>query len=250
MPGLVLGFASSGAIARLLQAGLQDTLSAPFVLAARARGFRNGPRLLWHALRPALPPVISLVAVEAAGQGAVATFRLSDTAESRSQWDHAFLAELTVAIGGDKLSVTLAISNTGAGPFDFTAALHTYLAVADISATTVTGLAGLKYRDAAAGGVTVHEDSPQFDFPEEVNRIYFDAPAEARLVEKDRITVVEKAGFADTVVWNPGAAKIATMSDLEPEDYRRFVCVEAAAVGAPIQLAPGERWQGMQTLIV
>ena len=66
LPGLVLGFASSGAIARLVQAGLQDTLSAPFVLAARARGIRYGPRLLWHALRPALPPVISLIAVEAA----------------------------------------------------------------------------------------------------------------------------------------------------------------------------------------
>ncbi len=66
LPALVLGFASSGATARLIQAGLHDTLSAPFILAARAHGFRYGPRLLWHALRPALPPVISLVAIEAA----------------------------------------------------------------------------------------------------------------------------------------------------------------------------------------
>ncbi len=66
LPALVLGFASSGAIARLIQAGLQETLSAPYMLAARARGLRRGPRLLWHALRPALPPVISLIAVEAA----------------------------------------------------------------------------------------------------------------------------------------------------------------------------------------
>ena len=189
-----------------------------------------------------------LVAAEAVGQGTVATFRLSDTAESRRQWDHPFLAELAVAIGGSKLSVMLTIANTGAGPFDFTAALHTYLAVVDINATTVTGLTGLEYRNAAAGGALVHEDSPQVDFPGEVNRIYFDAPAEARVVEKDRITIVQKAGFADIVVWNPGAAKIA-MSDLEPEDYYRFVCVEAAAVGAPIRLAPGERWQGTQVLI-
>lgn len=66
LPALVLGFASSGAIARLIQAGLQDALSAPFMLAARARGLRSGLRLLWHALRPALPPVISLIAIEAA----------------------------------------------------------------------------------------------------------------------------------------------------------------------------------------
>jgi glucose-6-phosphate 1-epimerase len=190
-----------------------------------------------------------LAAAKAVGQGAVATFRLSDAAESRRQWDHAFLAELSVAIGGSNLSLTLAVTNTGAEQFDFTAAFHTYLTVADISTATVTGLAGLRYRDAAAGDVEVHEDSLQVGFSGEVNRIYFDAPAEARAVEEDRTTVVQKAGFADAVVWNPGAAKCATMADLEPEDYQRFVCVEAAAVRTPIRLAPGERWQGMQTLI-
>jgi glucose-6-phosphate 1-epimerase len=190
-----------------------------------------------------------LAAAQAVGQGAVATFRLSDTAESRRQWDHAFLAELSVAIGGSNLSLTLAVTNTGAEQFDFTAAFHTYLTVGDISATTVTGLAGLRYRDAVAGGVEVNEYSSQVGFLDEVNRIYFDAPAEARVLEKERITVVQKAGFTDAVVWNPGAAKCATMADLEREDYRRFVCVEAAAVGTPIRLAPDERWQGMQTLI-
>ena len=50
----------------MIQAGLQDTLNAPYILAVRARGLRYGPRLLWHALRPALPPVIALIAVEAA----------------------------------------------------------------------------------------------------------------------------------------------------------------------------------------
>jgi glucose-6-phosphate 1-epimerase len=83
-----------------------------------------------------------------------------------------------------------------------------------------------------------------------VNRIYFDAPAEVRLIEPDRTTVIRKAGFSDAVVWNPAAAKCATMPDLEPDDYRRFVCVEAATVESPVRLAPGERWQGTQTLVV
>ena len=186
---------------------------------------------------------------EAVGEGAVAIFRVSDTAESRRQWDHAFLAELAVAIGGNKLSLTLAVTNTGTERFDFTAAFHPYLTVADITSTAVEGLAGLRYRDGAAGGVEAHQDAPQVDFPGEVNRIYFDTPAEVRIVERSRTTVVQMAGFADAVVWNPAAAKCAIMADLEPEDYRRFVCVEAAAVGTPIQLAPGDRWQGTQTLI-
>jgi ABC-type dipeptide/oligopeptide/nickel transport system permease component len=66
LPALVLGFASSGAIARVVQFGLTESLQAPYVLAARARGLAPGLRLLWHALRPVLPPVISLGALEAA----------------------------------------------------------------------------------------------------------------------------------------------------------------------------------------
>ena len=64
----------------------------------------------------------------------------------------------------------------------------------------------------------------------------------------DRTTVIRKDGFPDAVVWNPGAAKCATMADLEPEDYLRFVCVEAAAVRTPVHLEPGERWEGRQAL--
>lgn len=66
LPSLVLGFASSGAIARVVEAGLRETLSAPFMLAARARGLRPRTRLVWHALRPALPPAVSLIALSAA----------------------------------------------------------------------------------------------------------------------------------------------------------------------------------------
>ncbi|MEW6567834.1 MAG: ABC transporter permease [Chloroflexota bacterium] len=66
LPALVLGFASSGAIARVVQFGLRESLRAPYVLAARARGLPPGPRLLWHALRPVLPPAVSLSALEAA----------------------------------------------------------------------------------------------------------------------------------------------------------------------------------------
>jgi peptide/nickel transport system permease protein len=65
LPAIVLGFASCGGIARLVQAGLADSLSRPYILAAKARGLPVGPRLLWHALRPSLPPVVSLTALEA-----------------------------------------------------------------------------------------------------------------------------------------------------------------------------------------
>lgn len=66
LPALVLGFASSGAMARVVHAGLEESMLAPYMLAARARGIRKRGRLLWHALRPSLPPAISLLALEGA----------------------------------------------------------------------------------------------------------------------------------------------------------------------------------------
>lgn len=183
------------------------------------------------------------------GTQAIATFQVRDSDDSRSRWPHPFQAELTVALGGQQLAVTLAVTNTGSEPFSFTGGLHTYFSIADIAAATVEGLLGLRYRDAAAGWVDRQETAPRIAFTGEVNRIYFDAPAEARLIEPNRMTLIRSAGFADTVVWNPAAEKCAAMTDLEPTDYQRFVCVEAAAIAKPIPLASGERWQGNQTLV-
>jgi peptide/nickel transport system permease protein len=66
LPALVLGLSSSGAIARVMQAGLAQSIASLYFTAAQARGIRRGPRLLWHALRPALPPAVALTALEAA----------------------------------------------------------------------------------------------------------------------------------------------------------------------------------------
>ncbi len=66
LPGLVLSLSITGPIARLTYASLRESLMSPYILAAQARGFRRDSRLLWHALRPTLPALVSLIALEAA----------------------------------------------------------------------------------------------------------------------------------------------------------------------------------------
>jgi peptide/nickel transport system permease protein len=66
LPATVLGWAAAGPFARAVQAGLQSTRHSPFILAARARGLRQNGRLIWHAVRPTLPAIASLLAVEVA----------------------------------------------------------------------------------------------------------------------------------------------------------------------------------------
>ena len=66
LPALVLGIASAGPIAKVAHGSLEESISSPYIMAARARGVRRDRRLLWHALRPALPTIITLIALEAA----------------------------------------------------------------------------------------------------------------------------------------------------------------------------------------
>ena len=183
------------------------------------------------------------------GQAPVLRLRLVDDAATRAVWPQAFVAELVVRLARQHLAVSLAVRNSGPQPLAFTAALHTYLAVAAIEEVRIIGLRGCRYRDSANGGAPCVETAEALAIDGEVDRVYFDTPQSLRVVEPDGALTVAQSGFADTVVWNPGAAKAALLADLDPGGERRFVCVEAAAVGRPIRLAPGERWVGTQTLI-
>ena len=200
-----------------------------------------------HGLVRRMPWTFAQATID--GNNAVAQFQVSDNDDSRSLWPHPFQARLTVAVGGNQLAVTLTITNTGADAFAFTSGLHTYFTVTNLTATTVENLAGIHYRDAAAGWTDHQQIDPALGFTGEVNRIYFNAPAELRLLEPTRTTIIRANGFPDAVIWNPSATKCPTMPNLEPTDYQRFVCVEATAIGQPVQLAPGEHWQGTQTLL-
>jgi len=64
MPALVLGFASSGAIARLVRASLLEVLGADFINTARAKGLSERVVILRHALKNALIPVITVMGLQ------------------------------------------------------------------------------------------------------------------------------------------------------------------------------------------
>lgn len=179
---------------------------------------------------------------------ASATLRLADSDATRAVWPHAFGAELTVTVGGPVMRIALAVVNTGGEAFDFTAALHTYLRVADARRATVVGLAGTRYEDSAAGGAERVETDAELRVAGEVDRVHLGVPGALEVRDGARTTVVAATGFPDVVVWNPGPVRGAALADLEPDGWLRMLCVEAAAVGAPLRLGPGERWEGTQTL--
>jgi glucose-6-phosphate 1-epimerase len=179
-----------------------------------------------------------------------ATLRLRDSERTRALWPHAFAAEYTVEVDARRLTMRLRIENTGAEPFEFTAALHTYLRVADVGRASVAGLHGVTYRDKVRGGETYVEEDSELRIDGELDRVYLRPPPEVRVrdVAGGRTFRVRSEGFADTVVWNPGAAGAAKLPDMEAGEAREMLCVEAAQVADPVRLPPGECWIGAQVL--
>ncbi|TXG80109.1 MAG: D-hexose-6-phosphate mutarotase [Rhodocyclaceae bacterium] len=180
---------------------------------------------------------------------ACVTFFLEDAAATRAHWPHAFRAELTVAVSGTRLDIELEVENRGEAPFDFTAALHTYLRVAEVETASVEGLQGHGYEDNAAGGETRIDRAETLVVAGEVDRLYADAPATLLLREPGRSLAVQSEGFRDAVIWNPWEDKCAALADMPRDGFRRMLCIEAANAARPVCLEPGAIWFGRQTLV-
>mgnify|MGYP000048560620 CR=1 FL=1 len=113
---------------------------------------------------------------------------------------------------------------------------------------TVTGLQGCDYRDALRDRQVAHELPPSLAIPGEIDRVYFDVTGALEVRDDARVLRIEKRGFPDAVVWNPGASGTRGRADFEPGDEHHMLCVEAAAVQRPIVLASGARWEGTQIM--
>ena len=181
---------------------------------------------------------------------ALATLTLRDTPATQAIWPHVFRAEMGVRIADRTLFLRLAVTNNGSALLSFTAALHTYLRVADIRRTVVHGLEGTRYVDKVAGGAERTEEQEEIRFDSQVDRIYLDAPRHLLVGDEagERGFEIKTRGFPDVVLWNPWSDGSAKFPDMDPEEYREFVCVEAAYVGKPVELDAGESWIGRQTI--
>jgi glucose-6-phosphate 1-epimerase len=179
--------------------------------------------------------------------GDALTLQLRDDAATRGLWPHRFALQLSVRLEHGRLVLAVEARNTGDAPFGFTAALHTYLAVEDIGRTSVTGLEGVRYLDTVTGAEGAGP-AAALRFEGETDAIWYDLPGPLRLQTPEGALEVAMSGFVDSVIWNPWATRAAALPDMPDDDYRRMLCIEAAAIGRPVQLRPGSNWRGRQVL--
>ena len=180
--------------------------------------------------------------------------RQPDTVELKLRLDAAEVAaaayevRLRVALSDTGLAMELAVTNTGNDPAEFTCGLHTYLRVEDIAEATLQGLEATAYLDALDDLALKPAASVALSSPIDVNRVYVEAPSRLRLADQAASLAITQSGFGDTVVWNPGASNPQEFADLAGDEWRRFLCVEAAQIKPPVQLAAGASWRGSQHL--
>lgn len=180
-------------------------------------------------------------------QVAEARFQL-DSTMTTTIWQHAFCLVLVVRLGPGWLELHLQAANTGRTAFDFTGALHTYLALADVRQARLRGLAGSSYEDNLEGLALRVDPEDPLTFAGGIDRVYRQTPASVRLEGGGPARRLVQQGFVDTVVWNPGPDKVGSLGDMPQDDWPRMLCVEAAVVHKPVRLAPGKTWRGMQRI--
>jgi glucose-6-phosphate 1-epimerase len=208
----------------------------------------GGGGKLRHGFARSLP--WEVVGARTGADFATATLRLNDSSATRALWPHAFSAEMTVLLSGNRLDMELEVENPGDAPFSFTAALHTYLRVQEVENVRLAGLQNQRYLDQTRQGQEETDRREALVVDDEVDRLYIGVRNPVLLSHPGGGAIaMQQEGFPDMVVWNPWEKKCAALSDMPKDGFRRMLCVESAAAARPVTLEPGDTWFGRQTLV-
>lgn len=180
---------------------------------------------------------------------ALVTLTITDDAETRALWPHAFSADVTIMLEADRIDLELGVDNTGDAPFSFTGALHTYLRVVQVEDVAVEGAYGFRYEDKVAGGAPLKDTGTELIVEAETDRIYHDVSRPLLLKAGNLSLGIAQQGFPDVVIWNPWVDNCARLPDMKRDDWRHMLCIEAAVAHTPVTLAAGESWSGRQSLV-
>lgn len=223
--------------------------------AAQGDGMRHGfARVsLWRLQPGNLLPAGTDEKTAGHGTGPVcaAGFELRNadlTACIAQAWPHEFALHANMTLDHQSLTLQLGVENRGSTSFEFAAALHSYWQVNDLAECRITGLKDLHYSDQAiVPAIAAHQTTAQLAIDGKIDRIYQHFSTPLTLQSGAQQLSMQQHGFCDAVVWNPGAQDAAALTDMADEEYRKFVCIEAARIN-PLTLTSGERWQGWQRI--
>jgi len=167
---------------------------------------------------------------------------MKQTEVAKKQLSYPFQLTLEITIG-NYLRLELTTKNLANEPFMIGEAFHTYFNVSDVKNTHITGLENLVYSDKVEGYVRNVQHGP-LKFDGEFDRVYINSDEDCIIRDSGfhRAIRVAKSGSNTTVIWSPGAEKVAQMGDMgAAEEWRKMLCVESAnAMENSVTIFPGE----------
>lgn len=182
-------------------------------------------------------------------------FTLEPTEYTKSMWPHEFLLTYTTKITDEgKMTNTLEVVNKnpeGGESFDFTALLHTYFKLEDISTLKITGLEGKEFIDSLKNDERSPESRREVTIEQNVDRIYTNMQIkhEDLYFTEGENSIKIETNAADIVVWNPWIEKAKGMSDFGDNEYVNMVCIEPGLTGENyFTLPPGGQFSLSQSL--
>jgi glucose-6-phosphate 1-epimerase len=171
------------------------------------------------------------------------TLEMAPSDYSKGMWDKDFLCTFSVELKSDQLATKMLVENKGKDAFDFQAALHSYFTCSSLENLEITGsFKGKEFLNKMVdGGVMQTEDRSAITITEEYDRVYKGVadPALKDAGTGKKLSVVNSAGWEDTVLWNPYGN--------EGMGFNNFVCVESVKFD-PVTLEGGSSWTGDMAL--
>jgi glucose-6-phosphate 1-epimerase len=147
-------------------------------------------------------------------------------------WVHHARLSLQATFTASAMKIMLMVINTGSTTFQFTGGLHPYFKWEHEQALIPELGITLNRDDMLRAGQGFEK--------------CLQAPAVLTMqmntgMEQKTLTI-ERYGFHEWMLWNPGPKH--TLTDIEADDWRRFICLEPISVNTPHVLAPGQQFSG------
>jgi len=191
----------------------------------------------------------SLDSIERTGDSVTVEMSTVSDQDTRRWWPADFRLVHSVTFGSD-LKLQLTVTNTGATPFRFEEALHSYHRVGHAGKIRIHGLDGAAYLDNTDAN---RQKTQQGDvvIAKQTDNAYLNTSSEVDLVDNElkRRILITKENSLTTVVWNPWREGARSLSDLGNEEWQHMMCVEASNVlGCAVDLAPGQQHKMQATI--
>jgi glucose-6-phosphate 1-epimerase len=180
--------------------------------------------------------------IEKAGNEVVVNMFTESDDATRKWWPADFRIVCRATFGA-KLTIELIVSNAGGSPLSFEEALHAYFQVENAETASVQCLNATDFIDKTDRHIVKRQDG-DVHLTSATDSVYLNTQQELTLVDptlKRRISI-QKENSLNTVVWNPWAEKSRAMSDLGPDRWKEFICIETSNV-APyaVKIDPGKQ---------